>query len=733
MKKFIRKIQSVKLMWKLMIPFLLVTFIGNATTAYVGLTSQHKMIKREERKEIIRLCQLFMGKIDDKKKQALSLAKTFAENPQVQLLMANRNRAALKELLLPIYHTLKEEFEIAQFHFHIPEGSSFLRLHMLDKYGESIVYRKTITKVMKTKKAVAGLERGLAGLGIRGIAPVFHENKLVGTIEIGYPFGDFFLRNLKQTWGADYTVYDKTGDNAYQCLSTTLALCDSLRFLHYLDESKKGPTVLVAPPGYPDKSFILSRIKDYSGNVVALVKLEKDRSEIVARLKKTQNIMVCIGLAGIFFSCVIIWIVSVNIVKPISKIVNVAQEIAAGKRERRIRPRYDDELGVLARSLNSMLDSLKGRRRQIEAHARTLEKRVAERTADLVSSERKYRTLIEHLPLIVYRLLNDGTVELINPYFTEKLGYSVEEVVRDKTFWRRNIYGKDEHAGRDFLSNFGENGKEYRAERVVRDKHGNLLTLIDRMIPMKDDQGQVKWIDGIMLDITQLKKLQKRDLQTEEIRVLGEISARFAHEIRNPLTIAGGFARRLQKALPENDKNRKLARIMVQEVARLEQIIRIMLASIEPFTLCIAEYDINHILRTLLDEMEYMTLQKGIRIKTSLSPTLPKVQCDINLLSRAFESLIKHAALSMPEEELFVVSTFSENNHISVIFTYTEEGLSKEDLDQFFFPRFTKSGMTSDEGLPLANVIIHRHGGNINISGEEGNLIIIEVRLPIKQ
>ena len=172
---------------------------------------------------------------------------------------------------------------------------------------------------------------------------------------------------------------------------------------------------------------------------------------------------------------------------------------------------------------------------------------------------------------------------------------------------------------------------------------------------------------------------------------------------------------------------------MVQEVARLEQIIRIMLASIEPFTLCIAEHDINHILRTLLDEMESMTLQKGIRIKTSLSPTLPKIQCDINLLSRAFESLIKHAALSMPEEELFVVSTFSEDNHISVIFTYTEEGLSKKDLDQFFFPRFTKSGMASDEGLPLSNVIIHSHGGNINISGEEGDLIIIVVRLPIKQ
>ena len=720
-------------MWKLMIPFLFLTFIVNATTGYIGLTSQQKMIKSEERKEIIQLCQLFMEKIDNKKTQAVSLATIFAENPQVQLLLGTRNRTALKDLLLPVYRTLKEDFDIAQFHFHSPEGRSFLRLHMLDEYGESLAYRKTLAKVIKTKKGVAGLERGLAGLGIRGVTPVYHDNKLVGTIEIGYSFGKFFLHSLKKKWGADYTVYDKTGDGSFQCLSTTLDLCDALRFLNYMNESKEGPTVLVAPPGFPVKSFILSRIKDYSGDVVALVKLEKDRSEIVARLNKTRNIMIGIGLAGIIVSFIIVWIVSVNIAEPIRKIVKVAQDIAEGKRDRRIKLRYSDELGVLIRALNSMLDSLKQRRLQIEAHARTLEKRVEERTSELLFSEQKYRNLIENLPLIVYRLLNHGTVEFINPYFTEKLGYDVEEVVGNNTFWSQHIYGQDKQAENNFMTNFGEDGKEYRAERIVRDKQDNPLTFIDRMIPMKDDQGQIKWIDGIMLDITELKKLQERDLQTEEIRVLGEISARFAHEIRNPLTVAGGFARRLQNALPKNDKNHNLAGIIVQEVARLEQIIRIMLSSIEPVTLCVAEHDINHILRTLFDEMEDTFLQKKLEIETSLTPSLPKIQADIGLLSRAFESIIKHAVLSMPEKASFSVSTLSENDHLSVVFKYTEEGISKEDLDQFFFPRFTNNGITSDEGLPLSNVIIHRHGGSIKVSGEEGDLIVLEIRLPIGQ
>jgi len=44
-----------------------------------------------------------------------------------------------------------------------------------------------------------------------------------------------------------------------------------------------------------------------------------------------------------------------------------------------------------------------------------------------------------------------------------------------------------------------------------------------------------------MVDITELKRLQEAALRSEEVKVLGEISARFAHEMRNPLTTAGGF------------------------------------------------------------------------------------------------------------------------------------------------------------------------------------------------
>jgi nitrogen-specific signal transduction histidine kinase len=215
--------------------------------------------------------------------------------------------------------------------------------------------------------------------------------------------------------------------------------------------------------------------------------------------------------------------------------------------------------------------------------------------------------------------------------------------------------------------------------------------------------------------------------------VLGEISARFAHEIRNPLVIAGGFARRLCNSLPEEDKSRKLAEIILEEVSKLEQILRIMLSSIEPFTLCISEIDLNHLLRSLLDEMGDMVVQKQVYLYTNFHPNLPTIQIDEGLLYRAVESLVRHAIQSMPQKKDLMIATDSENNHLILTIKYYEEDLSEKDLEQFFFPRITGKYDASNVELPLSRVIIDRHGGKIEINAAENHLVIIRVALPIEQ
>ena len=727
------KIRSIGLKWKLLIPFLFFSFMGTTGLVYVGLSSQENLIKKEERKEIVNLYRLFQEAIEHKKEQAVSLAVSLAQDPEVRRRLWSRDREGLRTYMTPVYEKLREEFDIYQFEFHVPPARSFLRLHLPNTHGELVPYRKSILDALKSRKSTAALEWGLSGLGIRGICPVFHKGVLVGSMEVGSPFGRPFLEQLKRSWQADFTVFEKKGGGLYLTLATTLETVETFPPPSLKSRSfDEVPLISISPRDHPHHSLLLGPLKDAYGDVVAVVKIVVDRSLIKKRLSHTRMLMVLVGLTGVAISFFLVWLISWLFVRPIREIVREAQEIAAGKRESRLAPRPLDEVGDLTQSLNTMLEALKERRRQLEDYARTLEIRVRERTADLISSEEKYRTLVENLPLIVYRILEDGTTEFINPHFTETLGYMPEEVVGDKDFWREIICGHEDDQDTLLLDACFEDGQGFRIERVIRSKQGNLLTFIDRAMPAKDHEGAVRWIDGIMMDITELKRLQERALRTEEVRVLGEISARFAHEIRNPLATAGGFARRLLESFPEEDQpHRKMARIIVQEVARLEEILQIILSSIEPFTLCISDVDLNQIMRSQLQDIGAQIRAKGILQSEDLLPHMPRVKGDEGLLNRAFENFFKHAILIMPAGGTLSIQSRIEHDRVVVTFTHPVEGFSMEDLKQFFFPRFTyKDGMTIKD-LPLSKVIIHRHGGKVDATMEGKGRLILRVEIPL--
>jgi PAS domain S-box-containing protein len=729
-----KTLRSISLKWKLLIPFLFFAFTGTATFTYVGLTSQQKLIKEEEKKEILHLYHLFFEELNHKANQALSLATMLAENPEVQALLAEKRRQALTDLLVFMYVRMKKDFNIEQFHFHIPPANSFLRLHHPEHFGEETgAYRKTITEAIKTGKAVSGLEKGATGLGVRGVVPVFYEGSIVGAVEIGHSFGEAFLLELHKEWGSDLALYEIKGKDTY-----TLVAKAGKRFeaffsgQHLATVTTEKPAVLVAPRNDLDRSILLGPVKDYSGQVVALVEIDVDRSATRKRLTQTRNLMVSMGIVAVAVSFLLTFLVAFHFTKPIKEIVGEAQDIAQGKRESRLESRPNDEIGALTVALNIMLDSLKKRRMEIEEHARTLERRVQERTSDLVASEEKYRTLVENVPLIVYRVLQDGTTEFVNSYLTESLGYTTEEAVRDKKFWREKICEKDLSVHKDIFKICFQKGEECRVERSVRHKNGRLLTFIDHAIPTRDETGGVKWIDGIMIDISQLKRLQERALRGEEVRLLGEISARMAHEVRNPLATAGGFARRLRDSLPEQDSNRQMAQIIVEEVARIEDFLKILLSSIRPFDLSLTSVDLNELLRSWIMKLDGRLKSKRVKVVEQLSPDLPKIQADDDRLNQVFENLLKHAIVSMPEGETLTLSTGQMDDHLVVTLRHKFYRLSDDDLEQFFFPHIEDETEWTILDLPLSKIIIHRHGGNVDLIRDRDDILVMKIEFPMR-
>ncbi|MFY9202187.1 MAG: cache domain-containing protein, partial [Limnochordia bacterium] len=92
--------------------------------------------------------------------------------------------------------------------FHLPDSTSFLRLHQPERYGDSLRdFRHTVNVANQTRTITAGLEEGRGGYGLRVVVPVFYQGQHIGSVEYGGDFGLPFLITLQKELGGDYFIY----------------------------------------------------------------------------------------------------------------------------------------------------------------------------------------------------------------------------------------------------------------------------------------------------------------------------------------------------------------------------------------------------------------------------------------------------------------------------------------------------------------------------------------------
>lgn len=352
-----------------------------------------------------------------------------------------------------------------------------------------------------------------------------------------------------------------------------------------------------------------------------------------------------------------------------------------------------------------------------------------QRTAELIESEEIYRTLVENVPLVVYRIRPSGEVTFINHFVEELSGYAPSEIIHDPGLWSYLIYEEDRDKVRDLRQKAKSEGRELIVEYRIRHKDHHLVHVADHAIPFRSPDGQVSRVDGIIMDVTGRVKLQEKLIQSEGIKTISEVSARLAHEIRNPLVSAGGFARRLLSSIGANDPNREKVEIIIKEVGRLEGILRMILNYIQPVELEMSPTDPNHLVGIALRGIEADTAKKEVSIRTQLSEALPAIMVDQLQMKQVLKSLLKTALRRMPPGATLCVSTSLQDDTCRIVMRYPAHHLSPDDLEHFFYP-FTTFNVDYQVDLPMSKIIVHKHGGSIEAQLEKPGEIAIRLHLP---
>ena len=358
--------------------------------------------------------------------------------------------------------------------------------------------------------------------------------------------------------------------------------------------------------------------------------------------------------------------------------------------------------------------------------------RLQERTTDLLNSEEKYRTLVENIPIVVYRIGPTGETVFVNRAVEDMFGYRAGEIMGPPGLWYEKISQEDRPRVEELRAKGLQEGKEFVAEYRVTHKDGYVVYVMDHAIPVRSPDGLTVSVDGFIMDMTGTVKLQERLLGEEEIKTISEVSARLAHEIRNPLVSVGGFARRLFSSMSPDDPNRIKVEIIVKEASRMEAILRMILSYIQPLDLNMSLMDPNSLVTTVLKNLDGQIQGRKVKVSLQLAPDGSQIYVDQPRMERALEALMKNALSQMPEGGTLSLSMAKEGPSCDLTIRYPVASMSTDDVEHFFYPFTWTRTISEIVDLPLSKILVDKLGGSIKVSLKEPGELTLRVSLPCR-
>jgi two-component system sensor histidine kinase HydH len=235
----------------------------------------------------------------------------------------------------------------------------------------------------------------------------------------------------------------------------------------------------------------------------------------------------------------------------------------------------------------------------------------------------------------------------------------------------------------------------------------------------------------------ELKKLQTFLIHREKMVALGEMSATIAHEIKNPLVSIGGFARRLNRAIPDEAPVKRHAQTIIKEVARLEKTLNDILNYTRDASMDFKEVDLRDILEDSLSMISGGFDLGGIQLIKQFSEELPKLKGDYQQLKQAFFNLISNAYQAMNGKGTLSIrvnpTTKDDSSYIRVEVEDTGKGIDSKNLHNIFNPFFTTKDSSLGLGLPIVYKIVTSHQGQIEVDNHPGKGVTFIITLPAKE
>ena len=222
-------------------------------------------------------------------------------------------------------------------------------------------------------------------------------------------------------------------------------------------------------------------------------------------------------------------------------------------------------------------------------------------------------------------------------------------------------------------------------------------------------------------------------LHFSRLITMGRMSACFAHEIKNPLTLVHGHLRFIEEALPEGHPLRINLEAIDRASRRIEGMSDRMLDFSRKRPPVYEDCDIDNVISDALVFVKPYVQSRRIDVRVHVEPRLPRIKIDRSQILQALVNLLHNAADSMTEmnKSVLTVTAKIEGTQLRIAITDTGCGIGAADLPRIFEPFFTtKSENGTGLGLYIAKQVVEDHNGIITVhTGVTGTTFIISLPL----
>jgi len=350
-------------------------------------------------------------------------------------------------------------------------------------------------------------------------------------------------------------------------------------------------------------------------------------------------------------------------------------------------------------------------------------------------SEEGFQQLTEGLPCVAYvvRPTMPPTFLFITSNVERLLGYTPDEFYADGSLAFRAAHPEDREYLMERVRQATGRPEPYTVRYRAIHRNGKDISYVaHRSMPLVDSSGRVALRQGVIVDITEQRRLEHELLQSQRLAAIGEMAAMIAHEVRNPL--AGmSLALRMLRSVPADSP---LARECLDDLETGLQRVNATISRVLDFSKALPMQFRRCSLADIVGAAQRLTAtyirKNKIELRIELPPGLPEPVADAAQLEQIFVSLILNACKAMPDGGCLTVRARPDAGRLAIEVADTGIGIEREHLADIFNPFYSGIRDGVGLGLPLCQRIVGAHGGMLRVESAPGQGTTFHIELPLE-